>query len=109
MPGSAGSTRSAEQLDHLGDALWRGGDRDGARRAWEDAAVAATGGLARDEHLQSVLRPFFLRATGLSAADPARYYDANDGAAAARARAKAEAAAEGREPEAAAPAAQPAP
>ena len=95
---AAGAGRSAEQLDHLGDALWRSGDREAARQAWTDAVSAATGGLARDEHLRAVLRPFFARVTGLSAADPVRYYDANDGAAAERARAKADAAAQGREP-----------
>lgn len=106
---AAGAARSAEQLDHLGDALWRGGDRDGARRAWEEAVLAASGGVSREEHLESTLRPFFRRVTRLSAADPGRYYDAHEGAAAARARAKAEAAAQGREPAVAAPAQPPAP
>lgn len=88
---------SAEQLDHLGDALWRSGDREAAQASWRAAASAADAGLGRERHLELLARVFRQR-TGLGAVDVARYHDANDGAVAARARAKAEAAADGREP-----------
>jgi Tfp pilus assembly protein PilF len=97
---AAGLTRgspSAVQLDHLGDALWRSGDREAARASWAAAASAADPGIGRERHLELLGRVFRQR-TGLGGIDVARYHDANDGAVAARARAKTDAAAAGREP-----------
>ena len=89
---------SAVRLEHLGDALWRAGEREPAVEAWRAAAAAAEGGMDRARHLE-LLREVFRRRTGLGAVDPSRYHDSNDGATGARARAKADAAAAGREPE----------
>lgn len=38
---------SEEGLDHLADARWRAGDREGATKAWRDAETAAMKSLAR--------------------------------------------------------------
>lgn len=103
----AGAAAGAELHDHLGDALWASGDRDGARREWDMARRRAEDGMDRERHVD-LLRQAFRKRLGLSAIDAARYYDDNDGAVAARAKAKLEAAERGEEPRIATPAASPA-
>ena len=93
----AGTAAGAELHDHLGDALWVSGDRDGARRQWALAQRRAEDGMPRERHVE-LLRQAFRKRLGLSAIDAARYYDDNDGAVAARAKAKLEAAERGEDP-----------
>ena len=93
----AGASADAELHDHLGDALWASGDREGARREWAQAQRRAEDGMDRDRHVD-LLRQVLRKRLGLSAIDAARYYDDNDGAVAARAKAKLEAAERGEEP-----------
>jgi tetratricopeptide (TPR) repeat protein len=99
---------SAAQHDHLGDARWRAGDHDGARRAWTEAARIAEAGMSREQNIE-VLRRFFRQQLGLAAIDAARYHDAHDGSLAARAKAKLDASARGVEPPVARQSAVPAP
>lgn len=69
---------SAEVLDHLGDALWRTGDADGAAAAWRQAAAI----LAAPEHRQQVVRNYELlqtRGWGLVVQDPQAMYDRDYG------------------------------
>ena len=94
----AGSASSAVQCDHLGDAQWRAGDYEGARRSWADAVRVADGGIPRERSIE-LLRQVFRRQVGLAAIDAARYHDEHDGMVAARARGKIEAAIRGAEPE----------
>jgi hypothetical protein len=84
---AAGRSVSGVQQLHLGDARWRGGDRDGARRAWVDARRLSEGGMTRERSLE-VLREVFRRQVGLAAVDVARYHDENDGSVAAAAAAR---------------------
>lgn len=101
---NAKNAPSALQHDHLGDARWRAGDREGARRSWADAVRVGEGGIPRESTIE-LLRAVFRRQVGLAAIDAARYYDEHDGKVAARARGKVEAVVRGAEPETAATAA----
>ena len=99
---------SAAQRDHLGDARWRVGDHEGARREWTEAVRIAEAGMPREQNIE-VLRRFFRQQLGLAAIDAARYHDAHDGSLAARAKAKLDASARGVEPPVARQSAVPAP
>jgi tetratricopeptide (TPR) repeat protein len=94
---AAGGAVSAVQHDHLGDARWRAGDRDGARRAWSEAVRIAEGGMSRERNVE-LLRQVFRRQVGLAAIDAARYHDAHDGSVAEHAKGKLDAAKRGEEP-----------
>ena len=94
----AGRAPSALQYDHLGDARWRAGDHEGARRSWADADRVADGGIPRERTIE-LLRQVFRRQIGLAAIDAARYHDEHDGMVATRARGKIETVLRGSEPE----------
>ena len=99
---------SATQRDHLGDARWRAGDHEGARREWTECLRIAEAGMSREQNIE-VLRRVFRQQLGLAAIDASRYHDAHDGSLAARAAAKLDASARGVEPPVARQSAVPAP
>jgi tetratricopeptide (TPR) repeat protein len=89
---------SPEVLDHLGDAKWRLGDRDGAKDAWTKSA-AVFDDRAFEE---SILRNFLLRQTqgwGLLVGNPQEMYDREYGSVQRRVKSKLQALDEGTEPE----------
>ncbi|MBL9140645.1 MAG: hypothetical protein JNK53_02155, partial [Phycisphaerae bacterium] len=81
---------------HLGDALWRTGDVEGAKQAWK-ASVDRTQALNEQETLE-VYRRALRRQTGLAAVDAARYYEEHDAAVARSSQDRLTAVAAGREP-----------
>jgi hypothetical protein len=93
----AGRNAGAALNEHLGDARWLSGDREGARAAWEEAQRAAEAGLD-DAQNAELIRRLMRSRTGLASLDAVRYHERHDGAVAARARAKLDAAARGEDP-----------
>ena len=91
-----GAPNGVRQL-HAGDARWRAGDRDGARRAWDECRRLCENGLPRERNLE-LLREAFRRQVGLASVDVARYHDENDGSVAAAAAARLAALEAGSEP-----------
>lgn len=95
--GRAGRGGGAELYLHLGDAMWRTGDRVGAERAWRASAQIAQG-LGRQSAVQ-LYRDALRSQTGLGAVDAERYYEEHDGSTVRQAQARLDAVAAGREPE----------
>ena len=93
----AGRNAGAALNEHLGDARWLSGDREGACAAWEEAQRAAEAGLD-DAQNAELIRRLMRSRTGLASLDAVRYHERHDGAVAARARAKLDAAARGEDP-----------
>ena len=93
----AGRNAGAALNEHLGDARWLSGDREGARESWQAAVRAAEAGLDDGQNAELVRRLMRAR-TGLASMDAVRYHERHDGAVASRARAKLDAAARGEDP-----------
>lgn len=68
------STPSAEVYDHLGDALWRAGDRTGAEDAWRTALRIIEQHFPRREMLEG-FAVYQQRDFGLRVITPERFYD----------------------------------
>ena len=94
---TAGPSPGLEPIDHLGDALWAAGDREGAASNWRIVAESASGRGSRALVTEAFNR-MQLRRWGVRAWDAASFYDARDGAAIRRAQAKLQAVAAGTPP-----------
>ncbi len=88
---------SAEVWDHLGDALWRTGEYDGAVAAWQRVVRQLEDPQFRDQMLQALLRRQ-VREWRLLVVDPEEMYDRDFGSVLERARAKIEAVRSERQP-----------
>lgn len=93
----AGEDPGADPLDHLGDALWRAGDRDGAVRAWRAAAQIIELKYPKDQ-MSRTLAAYERREHGVSVADIPAFWKRNYGDTLERAKKKLAQAARGEEP-----------
>lgn len=105
--GLGGAEPSVESLDHLGDALWRAGERQEAIRAWQEVGRVVASGFPRERTIQA-LQAYERREYGLRLIDGESWWQRHYGAVAERASAKLARVAGGEEPEVA-PMAVPAP
>lgn len=88
---------SMEVLDHLGDALWRSGDHDGAIAAWKQVGRIATQRFDRNAALPQIGN-YLLSETGLRIVDPGRFFETHFERAAQRAATKLADVEQGRDP-----------
>lgn len=94
--GRAGRNASGEVLLHLGDALWRAGEREDSAKAW--TAARSTARILDREQAIEIYRGALRRQTALRAVDPVRYWEEHDAAVAERADARLRAMQAGKEP-----------
>ena len=94
---AGGDRLGAAVHERLGDALWRLGDADGAKRAWTEALRRAESGMSAEQQV-ALLRQVFAARTGLASIDAVRYHARHDGAVAARVRSRLEAVERGEAP-----------
>jgi len=86
-----------DPLDHLGDALWRTGDREGAIRAWQTAGKIVLAKFPKDQMIKT-LATYERREHGVVVADGESFWKRNYGAVLERANAKLAQIARGEEP-----------
>jgi tetratricopeptide (TPR) repeat protein len=88
---------SLETLDHLGDALWRAGDQEGALKCWQQVAQVASLRYPPEQMARNVIE-FQRREFGVRLVDPVEYVKRQYLRVVARAEAKLEEVAKGNPP-----------